>query len=56
MENRKRTSVEGDSEDPNHRYVDVLTIGEILKELLTEYQARFPTIRISIIETPINVL
>lgn len=31
-------------------------IGEILKELLRQYEARFPNLRITIVETPANAI
>jgi hypothetical protein len=32
------------------------SIGEILEELFVEYEARFPGIRIAVVETPVNAI
>jgi hypothetical protein len=56
MENRITTRLEEMSETQNRRSGDAHPIGEILEELLAQYQARFPGIRIAVVETPVNAL
>ena len=48
MENRIST-VQGDGTESRQ---GPQAIGEILAELLAQYQARFPEIRIAVVETP----
>ena len=43
-------------DDRNCRLADAHPIGEILEELLAQYQARFPGIRIAVVETAVNAL
>lgn len=45
MNNRITTTPEPRSEGPQ-------PIGEVLAELLAQYQARFPNVKISVVETP----
>jgi hypothetical protein len=56
MENRITTLGDDSAEMQNRRSTDVHSIGEILEELLTQYQARFPGIRIAVVQTPVNAL
>lgn len=56
MENRIATPWEEMPETENRRSTDARPIGEILAELLAQYQARFPGIRIAVVETPANAL
>jgi hypothetical protein len=56
MENRITTHEGELSEKPGRRATDAHPIGEILEELLAQYQARFPGIRIAIVETPVSAL
>jgi hypothetical protein len=55
MENRITTLSEL-PEKQDRRPNDARPIGEILEELLNQYQARFPGIRIAVVETPVNAL
>jgi hypothetical protein len=55
MENRITTLLEL-PEKQDRRPNDARPIGEILEELLNQYQARFPGIRIAVVETPVNAL
>ncbi len=41
-----------DSERQEERGDDPLPLGEVLTELLAQYQVRFPEVRIEIVETP----
>ncbi|MCC6124653.1 MAG: hypothetical protein IT426_06810 [Pirellulales bacterium] len=56
MENRIRTPLEELPETRIRRSADARPIGEILEELLAQYQARFPGIRIAVVETPATAL
>jgi hypothetical protein len=56
MENRTRTRWEEPPETPNRRPGEAQPIGEILEELLAQYQARFPGIHLTIVESPVNAL
>jgi hypothetical protein len=56
MENRLTDLLNDLSEKQNRRLEDARPIGEILKELLAQYQARYPGIRLAIVETPRNAL
>jgi uncharacterized protein len=56
MENRITTRLEDLPETRNRCSTDAHPIGEILEELLAQYQARFPGIQIAIAETPVNAL
>jgi hypothetical protein len=56
MENRIRTAMETAADRRPLATNDAHPIGEILKELLAQYEARFPGIRIAIVETPATAL
>jgi hypothetical protein len=56
MENRMQTMLENSPETPRRSLNDAHPIGEILEELLAQYQARFPGLRIAIVETPATAL
>jgi hypothetical protein len=56
MENRITTLLEELPKSQCHRVTDAQPIGEILQELLAQYQARFPGIHIATVETPANAL
>jgi hypothetical protein len=44
-------------EDRLHATADTPpTIGQVLAELLTQYQVRFPQVRITVIETPVTAI
>jgi hypothetical protein len=49
MENRITNIVE---EEPK----DARAISEILEELFAQYESKFPGIRITVVETPVNAL
>jgi hypothetical protein len=49
--NRRMSHMEDEkSESKNHR--EPQPIGEILSELMAQYQARFPAVHIRVVETP----
>jgi hypothetical protein len=50
MENRISQTIHRDRNQEENRGPQ--PIGEVLAELLTQYQARFPEVRIAIVETP----
>lgn len=56
MENRITTLLEDLPENPRRRSNEAQPIGEILQELLAQYQVRFPAIQIAIVETPASAL
>ena len=56
MENRMTTLPDDLPEKRSRRATDAQPIGELLKELLAQYQARFPGISIAIVETQENAL
>jgi hypothetical protein len=56
MENRMQTEWENPPETPRRSSNDAHPIGEILEELLAQYQARFPGLRIAFVETPATAL
>jgi hypothetical protein len=56
MENRMQTVLESSPETPRRFSNEALPIGEILEELLAQYQARFPGLRIAFVETPATAL
>jgi hypothetical protein len=56
MENRITAFLEPLPEKQDRRSQDARPISEILEELLSQYQARFPGIRIAVVETPANAL
>jgi hypothetical protein len=56
MENRLTTRWEDLPETANRRPIEAHPIGEILEELLAQYQARFPGIQVAVVETPVNAL
>ena len=56
METRITARLPDSPDERNCRSADVHPIGEILEELLAQYQARFPGIRIAVVETAVNAL
>ena len=56
MENRITTRLDDLPEKSCRHSADAHPIGEILEELLAQYQARFPGIQIAVVETPANAL
>jgi hypothetical protein len=56
MENRITNAMETTAEKAPRSTNGAQPIGEILQELLAQYQARFPGIRIAIVETPATAL
>jgi hypothetical protein len=56
MENRITNAVETATRRLPHPGNEAQRIGEILEELLTQYEARFPGIRVAIVETPATAL
>lgn len=46
---------QGVLEDSTDRGGEPLAIGEVLAELLAQYQARFPEVQITVVETPAAV-
>jgi hypothetical protein len=53
MENRITTYIEDGMYD---RHNEARPIGQILEELFAQYQAQFPNIKISVVETPVNAI
>ncbi len=56
MENRITAPQDESSESSGNRLSGAQPIGEILQELLAQYQVQFPGIRIAVVETPANAL
>jgi hypothetical protein len=58
MENRisGRTEGLGLADTDTRRAEEPRPIGEVLEELLSLYQIRFPGFRLAIVETPVNAL
>jgi hypothetical protein len=56
MENRITIPRDESAERNGNRLSGALPIGEILQELLAQYQVQFPGIRIAVVETPANAL
>ena len=56
MNNRISRLVEDSPESREKRNDDARRIGEILEELLAQYQRRFPGVRIAVVETQANAL
>jgi hypothetical protein len=52
MNNRIAAFLEDTREIPRQPNDEPRAIGEILSELLAQYQRRFPDIRIAVVETP----
>jgi hypothetical protein len=53
MENRITTYIEDGTDNRN---IDAQPIGQILEELFAQYQAQFPSIKITVVETPVNAI
>jgi len=56
MNNRISTFLEDSPETRNERNDEPHPIGEVVEELLAEYERRFPSVRITVVETAVTVL
>jgi hypothetical protein len=56
VNNRISTFLEDQPETQNDRKEEPQPIGEILEELLAQYQRRFPDLGIAVMETPVSAL
>jgi hypothetical protein len=56
MNNRIADLLDAPPQGEEQRPQEPQPIGEILKELLAQYERRFPGVRIAVVETPVTAI